>query len=139
MGWGYGTNNEGREVGYSVEATCDQDGCEVEIDRGLGYVCGGMHDAGFEVGCGRYFCHNGHLVYTGVDDPDTGEDRSPGVQLCLSCAAQWEAEALHVCEDEECAHLGVKHDRRADPHKHDKPMPACSAPGCPCEYWQPPS
>lgn len=140
MGWSYGRNHEGREIGYGVEAECDQDGCDTKIDRGLAYVCGGMHDAGFGVGCGRYFCHeNSHLVYTGVEDDETGEDRTPGVQLCLACAAAWEHEAEYTCEDEECGHLGVKHDRRADPHKHDKPMPACSVPGCPCEYWQPPS
>ena len=30
MGWGYGIVN-GREVGYSVEATCDRDGCGTKI------------------------------------------------------------------------------------------------------------
>ena len=38
MGWSYGFEN-GREVGYSVEATCDYDGCDVEIHRGLAYKC----------------------------------------------------------------------------------------------------
>jgi hypothetical protein len=55
MGWGYGRNAEGREIGYSVSAKCDHRGCSKRIDRGLGYVCGGMHDGG-ERGCGRYFC-----------------------------------------------------------------------------------
>ena len=55
MGWSYGINSEGREVGYSVQATCDHPGCETQIDRGLAYVCGGMHDGG-DYGCGRYFC-----------------------------------------------------------------------------------
>jgi hypothetical protein len=59
MGWGHGTNAEGREVGYNVAATCDQPGCSAAIDRGLAYVCGGMHDGG-EHGCGKYFCEE-HL------------------------------------------------------------------------------
>lgn len=75
MGWAYGTNAEGREVGYGVEATCDQDGCEAEIDRGLAYVCGGMHDGG-EHGCGHYFCV-GHL-YFALPPDERG-------QLCEAC------------------------------------------------------
>ena len=59
MGWAYGTNAEGREIGYGVEATCDEKGCKAAIDRGLAYVCGGMHDGG-EHGCGGYFCED-HL------------------------------------------------------------------------------
>jgi hypothetical protein len=55
MGWGYGHNNEGREIGYNVEAKCDEPGCHKDIDRGLSYACGGMHD-GDEFGCGKYFC-----------------------------------------------------------------------------------
>lgn len=63
MGWsGPMPNAEGREVGYAVEATCDLDGCDEQIDRGLAYVCGGMHDGG-EHGCGGYFCA-GHLCFT---------------------------------------------------------------------------
>ena len=62
MGWsGPMPNADGRSVGYAVSATCDHDGCSVKIDRGLGYVCGGMHDGG-EHGCGRYFCDS-HLYY----------------------------------------------------------------------------
>lgn len=137
MGWSYGHNRDGREIGYAVPATCDQEGCDEKIDRGLAHVCGGMHDADWNVGCGNYFCAE-HLVFTGVDDPITGEDRSPGVQLCEACADSWEAEALLECEDDDCNHLGGSHDRRADPYKHDKPMPACSVPDCPCEYWQAP-
>ena len=71
MGWSYGVNGEGREVGYSVSATCDQEGCYKEIDRGLAYVCGDMHDGG-EYGCGDYFCYE-HLFMTEVG------------QLCEKC------------------------------------------------------
>lgn len=55
MGWGYGVV-KGREVGYSVEATCDQEGCKAAIDRGLAYLCGQMHGQDDGDGCGKYFC-----------------------------------------------------------------------------------
>jgi len=72
MGWGYGINSEGREVGYSIDATCDHKDCSKEIDRGLAYVCGDMHDGG-EYGCGKYFCYD-HLTVTKLG------------QLCKECA-----------------------------------------------------
>jgi hypothetical protein len=84
MGWAFGVNREGREVGYGVLATCDQDGCNARIDRGLGCVCGGMHD-GDEHGCGRYFCGE-HLLYT-----YWGEEEIPSPQLCAECADAFEA------------------------------------------------
>ena len=65
MGWGYAVEADGREIGYMVDATCDADGCEAEIDRGLGYACGGWHGAG-ERCCERYFCHE-HLYDHGCD------------------------------------------------------------------------
>lgn len=61
MGWGYGVNAEGREIGYLVRATCDHPGCKTKIDRGLSYACGGMHDHN-EYGCGDYFCPE-HLYW----------------------------------------------------------------------------
>lgn len=62
MGWGQGTNKQGREIGYHVFATCDEQSCKSRIDRGLAYVCGGEHDGG-EHGCGGYFCYE-HLFMT---------------------------------------------------------------------------
>lgn len=82
MGWGYGVNNEGREVGYTVEAICDQDGCDKKIDRGLAYVCGSMHDGG-ERGCGKYFCYP-HLY---VDMSGKTNE-----QLCPACSDALERE-----------------------------------------------
>ncbi|MBP2232550.1 hypothetical protein J2847_005879 [Azospirillum agricola] len=74
MGWGYGTNSEGREVGYTVEATCDFPGCEAKIDRGLGYACGGMHDRSDDPGdgprCGGYFCAEHRYTHTRGPDGD---------------------------------------------------------------------
>lgn len=59
MGYAYYVLPDGREAGYGVTALCDADGCKVQIDRGMGYLCGEMPD-GYrdpdEPGCGRYYC-----------------------------------------------------------------------------------
>ena len=55
MGWARGKLPDGRMAGYAVAATCDFPGCREKIDRGLSYVCGGMHEGGDD-GCGGYFC-----------------------------------------------------------------------------------
>lgn len=86
MGWGYGQNTAGREVGYMVAAECDKAGCITRIDRGLSFVCGGMHDGG-EHGCGKYFCGS-HLVMSAAPD-----------QLCEACADEYEV--AHPEDDEE--------------------------------------
>lgn len=54
-----GTNADGREVGYRVDGVCEAEGCDAEIDLGLGYACGNMPDGG-AYGCGKYFCYD-HL------------------------------------------------------------------------------
>lgn len=42
MGWAVGWDGDhGRYRGYGVPAYCDAKGCQVEVDRGLGYVCEG--------------------------------------------------------------------------------------------------
>ncbi|WP_372344713.1 hypothetical protein [Streptomyces sp. KL116D] len=71
-------NGEEIAAGYAVEATCEQDGCEEQIDRGLAYLCG-AEPGGDEYGCGGYFC-GGHL-YIGV---------GPAQGMCDSCSAAWE-------------------------------------------------
>lgn len=79
MGWASGVNGTGRKVGYAVRAKCDERKCKERIDRGLGYVCGDMHDGG-EHGCGNYFCSS-HLYLT---------LNGPG-QLCKRCVKDFEA------------------------------------------------
>ena len=73
MGWSdCGTDDRGRRIGYAFKARCDHSDCWTRIDRGLSYVCGGMHGGG-EEGCGEYFC---------------GKHRTPwkvGVSLCDAC------------------------------------------------------
>lgn len=78
MGWGYcGKNSQtGQHMGYTVPCKCHKRGCPERIDRGLSYVCGGMHE-GDLYGCGYYFCEN-HLNIV--------SDGSEYHQLCEKCA-----------------------------------------------------
>jgi len=56
MSWSIGYDNRWkRDIGYGVPAYCDHPGCNVEIDRGLSFVCGGEPFGGMD-GCGLYFC-----------------------------------------------------------------------------------
>lgn len=59
MGYASYTLPDGRAAGYGIEAKCDKDGCDEEIDRGLGYLCGEQPDGwrdSEEYGCGNYYC-----------------------------------------------------------------------------------
>lgn len=79
MGWAYcGKDSDGRDIGYSIAATCDHPECNKRIDRGLSYACGGMHGEG-EVSCGKYFCEDHRANY--VHDEHASES------VCDSCAA----------------------------------------------------
>lgn len=62
MGWSYGKNMDGKEVGYSVQAVCEQPDCDAKIDRGLAYACGDDHGGG-DGFCDGYFCYR-HLSLT---------------------------------------------------------------------------
>lgn len=85
MGWSHcGTDEDGRDIGYGIQAVCDEEGCDKEIDRGLAYVCGDMH-GGSQWGCGRYFC--GKHLFMG-----------PPGQMCDAC---YEAYAATESEEEE--------------------------------------
>jgi hypothetical protein len=62
MGWSVGyDDNWKRDIGYGVPSICDSPDCNEEIDRGLGYVCGGEPYGG-DQGCGLFFCSK-HLSY----------------------------------------------------------------------------
>lgn len=76
MGWDYGKVN-GRDVGYGVPAYCDHPGCNAEIDRGLGYICGYEQIGGGGKGCGNFFC-SAHGGGTLCDCCSTGKDAFPG-------------------------------------------------------------
>jgi hypothetical protein len=64
MGYGFYFAG-GRPAGYYVIATCDKRGCNAEIDRGLGWLCGDDPGYPFENGhgCQMYFCgkHEGWI------------------------------------------------------------------------------
>ena len=87
MGWAIGYDeNWGRDIGYGVPAWCDHYRCNAEIDRGLGYVCGGEPYGG-EVGCGLFFCGE-HLLYAREKEVVVdGFVRTVCVQVCPRCAA----------------------------------------------------
>lgn len=79
MGWAIGFHN-GRDIGYGVPAICDHPGCCAEIDRGLGYVCGGEPYGG-DTGCGLFFCGD-HLVYSGKRASTGQVERHPHCARC---------------------------------------------------------
>lgn len=58
--------HDGEECGYAVDTVCDAAGCDVEIDRGLAFLCG-QEPGGSEDSCGGYFCaaHLYHVDYSG--------------------------------------------------------------------------
>lgn len=76
----------GRPCGYGVKAICDFPGCTTKIDRGLAFVCGGMHDGG-EHGCGGYFCEE-HRSFAIPAEDENGERVG---ELCPDCLKEWEA------------------------------------------------
>jgi len=84
MGWGdCGTDTRGRRIGYVFPARCDEPGCHVRIDRGLAFVCGGMH-GGDDNGCGLYFCAKHRFMASEKVSPWGGE-------LCRRCLRSFEA------------------------------------------------
>jgi hypothetical protein len=66
MSWAYGVDKDGREIGYSVKDICNAEGCEVEINRGISYRCGGVHNLRDDYGCGNFFCGN-HMYFGSKD------------------------------------------------------------------------
>jgi hypothetical protein len=85
MGWSYGVLSDGREVGYAVQTVCETQGCENQIDRGLGYLCGQMHGQDDGEGCGHYFCGEHLVVGCGPNS------------MCDSCYDQWCQENPEIC------------------------------------------
>jgi hypothetical protein len=81
MGYAHYVLADGREAGYGVEATCDEDGCTEKIDRGMGYLCGDEPGED-EFGCGKYFC--GRHLYGGPRASRGGQ--------CKRCLDEWEAD-----------------------------------------------
>lgn len=89
MGYAHYALPDGRDAGYGVEATCDADGCDAEIDRGLGYLCGDSPDGHRdpdEPGCGKYHCPQ-HQADHACKNPECGtySDGGDG-DLCCTLA-----------------------------------------------------
>ena len=77
MGWSIGYDDKWkRDIGYGVPAICDHPDCNKEIDRGLGYVCGGNVYGG-EHGCGLFFCGE-HRLFKDIS-------RGMAVEICEKC------------------------------------------------------
>ena len=89
MGWANcGLDSKGRPIGYGHTATCDEPGCEVEIDRGLSYACGNMHGE-FDEYCEGYFCSE-HLYLEFNNSPEIDENQL--YQICRACLLEYEEE-----------------------------------------------
>ena len=90
MGWSHGIDPnrpEGdQDIGYGVDATCDEPGCNVKIDRGLAYVCG-SNPFGEPHGCGGFFCEEHRSTYFNQNDVGSPE-------LCKRCGEAWEKNDL---------------------------------------------
>lgn len=85
MGWSLGFDHSwNRDIGYSVTAYCDHPDCNIEIDRGLSYVCGGDPYGG-DFGCGLFFCDE-HLQHVITLTGENNEKLEVGCQLCERCA-----------------------------------------------------
>ncbi len=80
MGWAYGKDSKGRDIGYAVEAKCDHPGCDVDIDRGLAFKCGGI--IGSDGCCEGFFCAK-HRTY----HSHAGSNQE-GAEVCPACYAE---------------------------------------------------
>lgn len=98
MGWAYGRNDEGREVGYGLIACCDMPNCYTIIDRGMAYMCGNIITAvtfgGQGPGCGKYFCSEHEptdvhrCTHPEPECMECGEPVPEGDELCARCLGE---------------------------------------------------
>lgn len=99
MGWQFcGENRHGQQIGYGVGAICDEPGCRTWIDRGLGYLCGDMHDDART--CAMYYCAAHRVTSRRCA---RCQDIPPEDQVCEECnddglvlAATPEGRLIHV-------------------------------------------
>lgn len=87
MSWAHGIDAKGRDVGYAVFDICNQRGCDVEINRGISYRCGGTTNLHEDFGCGDFVCVDDLFYVDGAKD-----------SLCRSCADEWEKD--HLAKEE---------------------------------------
>lgn len=91
MGWAYGVDENGKEVGYSVEAKCDHLGCSTMIFRDVDAACGGMHGK-TEVGCTGHFCAQHFNFHE--------DQQGHMISVCQACASK-EVDAGNWAYDED--------------------------------------
>lgn len=96
MGWGdCGKNHKtGDMMGYCYPGVCSQSGCLKEINHGLSYVCGGMHEGG-DSGCGLYFCDKHLSIYEEIYDDELDINifiGGPSERLCEECVKYFRKE-----------------------------------------------
>lgn len=92
MGWANcGEDSKGRSIGYAHEATCDHEGCQEKIDRGLSWICGRYMHGVCDWSCERYFCDS-H-----VNEPDLPSSLLAMMHaddvwsVCFQCCQELEA------------------------------------------------
>jgi hypothetical protein len=75
----------GRDQGYGVPAKCDHPDCDEDIDRGMGFACGGdpMEN------CGLFFCHN-HRRHDVDPEADWTIENRHTFGVCERCATRQE-------------------------------------------------
>jgi uncharacterized protein YqkB len=71
----------GVERGYMVDSTCDVEGCDKQINRGLSYLC---------YGCEKYFCME-HLT-AAYNDKDEEIELESFAGVSNICCRQCEEE-----------------------------------------------
>lgn len=76
----------GRDQGYGVPAICDHPDCAEEIDRGMGYACGGDPTEN----CGLFFCSK-HIADDVNPEADWSKDNRHEFGVCERCAVGGEA------------------------------------------------
>jgi hypothetical protein len=88
MGWAFGTDGNGRDVGYGVEAECDHPECHEKIDRGLAHRCGplGCETDDDTPGCGGFFC--GLHLFLAAEE-----------WLCGACCERWPTRVMRIGDD----------------------------------------
>lgn len=70
----------GRDQGYGVPAKCDHPGCNEDIDRGMGFACGGDPNEN----CGLFFCHK-HKAHDIDPEAEWTADNRHTFSVCGRC------------------------------------------------------
>lgn len=103
MSWARGDDKHGRDVGYAIDAKCDEPGCEEKINRGLSFVCGGEPNGG-AFACGYHFCEKHRHYVDVIDSSESTGYRS--ISVCAKCKKELEEAKQIYDEDAEESIMG---------------------------------